>query len=255
MNSKHCIIRSKGLIFEGSIDDAKDLAEELRNLAEESGADLSKTLNDFVFEIESSYQSFFNLDSDEWDKFNTYKIYYQTPKTFEESMRLTFDHINISSINKTHVFLIEIKARDLNHAYHLMQGEIWSPNGEANEVIKMKGLKHTSMSVGDIIYNCETDEYNIVILDGFKKLIKEIEYDTFMFKKRIQELEEQFEISLGYRQINGAFVNIDVTKELKNGWILTVTHGIQNEVENTVNKFKIYLTKKLNLAEDIEDIQ
>lgn len=35
-----------------------------------------------------------------------------------------------------------------------MQGEIWSPNGEANELIRSKGLFHTSMSVGD----CAVDE-------------------------------------------------------------------------------------------------
>ena len=32
-----------------------------------------------------------------------------------------------------------------------MQGEKWSPKGEARELIKSKGLRHTSMSVGDVM--------------------------------------------------------------------------------------------------------
>jgi hypothetical protein len=31
------------------------------------------------------------------------------------------------------------------------QGENWSPNGEARDLILAKGLRHTSMSVGDVI--------------------------------------------------------------------------------------------------------
>lgn len=32
-----------------------------------------------------------------------------------------------------------------------MQGENWSPNGEARSLIEEKGLIHTSMSMGDIV--------------------------------------------------------------------------------------------------------
>lgn len=32
-----------------------------------------------------------------------------------------------------------------------MQGENWSPNGEANELIEKLGLIHTSMSIGDVV--------------------------------------------------------------------------------------------------------
>ena len=32
-----------------------------------------------------------------------------------------------------------------------MQAEHWSPNGEAKNLIREKGLNHTSMSVGDTI--------------------------------------------------------------------------------------------------------
>ena len=50
-----------------------------------------------------------------------------------------------------------------------MQGENWSPNGEARNLIGSLGLSHTSMSVGDII---EIDG-NLFFVDrhGFKKLV------------------------------------------------------------------------------------
>lgn len=55
-----------------------------------------------------------------------------------------------------------------NIIYHNLQGEIWSPNGEANSLIKSKGLSHTSMSVGDFIkigskfYFCKPVGWEIV---------------------------------------------------------------------------------------------
>lgn len=59
-------------------------------------------------------------------------------------------------------------AWDLQNLYVFMQGENWSPNGEARDLIKGLGLKHTSMSVGDIILDTETGEYHIVDFAGFK---------------------------------------------------------------------------------------
>ena len=51
-----------------SIDEAKDIAIEIRNLSTESGSDLSNTLNDFVYNIEVTYQNYYNLGPDNWDK-------------------------------------------------------------------------------------------------------------------------------------------------------------------------------------------
>ena len=41
--------------------------------------------------------------------------------------------------------------RDLESVYRAMQGEEWSPMGEARSLISSRGLQHTSMSVGDLI--------------------------------------------------------------------------------------------------------
>lgn len=54
--------------FEGHIDDLKDLAEEIRTLANDSGSDLSKHLGDAVFQIEVAYQAWHDLDPDNWEK-------------------------------------------------------------------------------------------------------------------------------------------------------------------------------------------
>ena len=51
-----------------------------------------------------------------------------------------------------------------------MQADIWSPNGEANDLIQSKGLQHTSMSIGDVLV--EDDAVYLVTATGFKCLSK-----------------------------------------------------------------------------------
>lgn len=41
----------------------------------------------------------------------------------------------------------------LEMIFAAMQAEVWSPNGEKRELIKELGLLHTSMSVGDMVYD------------------------------------------------------------------------------------------------------
>ena len=55
------------------------------------------------------------------------------------------------TLSKTHSKIGSINTVDLNKIYGLMQGETWSPNGEARDVIGDSEAGHTSMSVGDII--------------------------------------------------------------------------------------------------------
>lgn len=70
---------------------------------------------------------------------------------------------------QSYIFVKNVEASSLEDAYQKMQGEIWSPNGEAREMILSLGLKHTSMSVGDVL----EDENGILYLIeffGFKKI-------------------------------------------------------------------------------------
>jgi hypothetical protein len=58
---------------------------------------------------------------------------------------------------------------DLEDIYRFYQGENWSPNGEARDLIESKGLHHTSLSVGDVV---ELDDGSRYICDnvGWNKL-------------------------------------------------------------------------------------
>jgi len=55
-----------------------------------------------------------------------------------------------TNLSKTHVKLTEVEADGLGSVYWMMQGENWSPRGEAKKLIENLGLKHTSMACGDI---------------------------------------------------------------------------------------------------------
>ena len=74
-------------------------------------------------------------------------------------------------LGDTHVLIGSIRARDLNEIYKIMQGENWSPNGEARGLIQARGTGHTSMSVGDII---QIGNHTwLVDLTGFQKIASE----------------------------------------------------------------------------------
>lgn len=66
-------------------------------------------------------------------------------------------------------FVRNVKARSLEETYHYCQGFYWSPNGEANDLIRKLGVKHTSMSISDIIMTAEGELYSVQGV-GFKKL-------------------------------------------------------------------------------------
>lgn len=51
----------------------------------------------------------------------------------------------------THCRVKQIEANGLDEVYRQMQGEVWSPKGEARELIRSLGLSHTSLSVGDVV--------------------------------------------------------------------------------------------------------
>jgi hypothetical protein len=72
------------------------------------------------------------------------------------------------NLGSSHVLLGKISESDLNQIYRIMQGENWSPEGEANSFIRSKGLHHTSMSIGDIIV--VGGKTSMVDRSGFKKI-------------------------------------------------------------------------------------
>lgn len=55
------------------------------------------------------------------------------------------------NLSKSHVMLGRVDSKDPEKLFWALQGENWSPNGEARSLIKSLGLDHTSVSVGDIL--------------------------------------------------------------------------------------------------------
>jgi hypothetical protein len=101
-----------------------------------------------------------------------FQVWYMKPEWFREG---GFGKLpDPANLEATHVLLksIEVEAGTPNpreYVFHQMQGEIWSPAGEARALIESKGLQHTSMSVGDVIVT-ESGEKHVVAGFGFKQL-------------------------------------------------------------------------------------
>lgn len=85
------------------------------------------------------------------------QVFYMRPEWFREGIMGAKP--NLATLDATHVLLLTTQVvRDpakpvedlLDEVYYRMQGENWSPKGEARSLIEEKGLEHTSMSVGDV---------------------------------------------------------------------------------------------------------
>jgi hypothetical protein len=69
------------------------------------------------------------------------RLYRNAPLTF----------LSVDKLAQTHVFLCEVPAASLEDVYWQMQSENWSPRGEARPLIEKLNLRHTSMSIGDVV--------------------------------------------------------------------------------------------------------
>lgn len=54
-------------------------------------------------------------------------------------------------LTQTHHRLGVVDETDLEEVFMMMQGERWSPEGQAAGLIRRLGLSHTSMSIGDVV--------------------------------------------------------------------------------------------------------
>ncbi len=75
-----------------------------------------------------------------------YRVWYAKDPVFREDQNITWN-----TVPKTHIAVREIEAKGLDEVFYLQQAEVWSPNGEARDLIRSLGLHHTSMSIGDVI--------------------------------------------------------------------------------------------------------
>ena len=79
-----------------------------------------------------------------------------------------------SNLEKTHVKIGTLAEDNKERIYSSLQGEVWSPNGEANQLIRDLGCSHVSMSVGDVI-KLPHGACFFVDLDAFKELPRDYE--------------------------------------------------------------------------------
>ncbi len=92
-----------------------------------------------------------------------YRILYAINPTFQVG------DLVIERLAKTHVYLVTVEAATLDDAWAAMQGERWSPNGEARRLILSKGLHHTSMSIGDVLQTADGRYYQVADA-GFREV-------------------------------------------------------------------------------------
>ena len=106
-----------------------------------------------------------------------YQVYYARRPTFHPSGQFGTPLLTISALAQSHVRLGEVEGKDLDDAWRRMQGENWSPRGEARGLIQSLGLSHTSMSVGDVLRD-EAGIYWECLDHGWKPLTADTQGDA-----------------------------------------------------------------------------
>lgn len=76
--------------------------------------------------------------------------------------------VDVANMEATHTYLCGMRAESMDEIFAGMQGENWSPNGEARPIIEALGLQHTSMSVGDIIHDVVNGKWYKIKNVGFE---------------------------------------------------------------------------------------
>ena len=99
-----------------------------------------------------------------------FEIYYS--KNFIDSC-MGDQKVDVKNIEATHTYLCGMRAENMEAIFAGMQGEVWSPNGEGRPIIESLGLKHTSMSVGDVIHDVVNGKWYKVKNQGFELLNEE----------------------------------------------------------------------------------
>ena len=99
-------------------------------------------------------------------------IFYMRPRYFRD-LSLGDVPPKLGELHITHAYLKTIEVACVEDAFARMQGEVWSPNGEARDLIEACGLSHTSMSVGDVVQDVDAKQYYVCASVGFTQLVAE----------------------------------------------------------------------------------
>jgi len=98
---------------------------------------------------------------------NLYMIYYRRNATLRENADITYEAITKSD---DYVLVTPLMGLNLEDIFEKMQGEHWSPNGEARPFIESLDLDHTSMSVGDCVLDVSTGNMYECASEGWNKV-------------------------------------------------------------------------------------
>jgi hypothetical protein len=96
-----------------------------------------------------------------------YVVYYVRPAYWRD-LSLGYVLPTLADLHDTHAYLKMVDATDLEDVFTQMQGENWSQLEDASELIRSKGLGHTSMSVGDVVG--DGSRWWVVRPEGFAEL-------------------------------------------------------------------------------------
>lgn len=113
----------------------------------------------------------------EFDKYRFVNIWYNSKpdfcmnKSYRDDPVISENHKMLVSFFTPHDFTNE-------QIFELMQGETWSPEGEARSLIEAVGLRHTSMSVGDCI-----DEPDLLCFYE----VGEVGFNTYYYEEYAEE--------------------------------------------------------------------
>ncbi len=84
------------------------------------------------------------------------------------------------TVPDNYVLIGKVAETNPDKIFHMMQGEIWSPEGQANKMIRASGTGHTSMSVGDIVR--VGGKWLMVDRYGFQDLAKEVQDESLQLE-------------------------------------------------------------------------
>lgn len=88
------------------------------------------------------------------DKQSIVEVWYRRKTTFRSdpdlsALRLHETHVHVHNV------VVDMRLRNtldaLEYTYRQMQGENWSPQGQARSLLRRRAVFHTSMSIGDVV--------------------------------------------------------------------------------------------------------
>lgn len=81
-----------------------------------------------------------------------------------------YPKVTQTNLAETHFPMMDLNAPTLENVFLAMQGETWSPNGEAKPLLDAAGVCHTSLTVGDVIEDLCSGAFYKVTLFGFSRI-------------------------------------------------------------------------------------